>query len=325
VPVSLVGLPDLNGNGSPELAVGPLAGEAMIRDSITKELLGTVAFTRAGLQPVDLAVVRDVSGEGYPELAALFRHPDGPAAVQLTDAATGTRIDELRFFGRDWDVTALTGIDRGFDGPDIAVLGSRKESLRGGIQLRDAVDDGTVERIHLPPDPARAYRDIAALEDVNGDEHPEIATLFDYADGTAKVVIKDGASGARINTVGFPGTRLREVGASAIGVTGIGDLSGDGSPDIAVLWRKANGQGVVQVRDARTGRWIHEMQFFGNAWTVVALTSLDSNLDGVAELAVLATKAYGTDVAVQIRDASSRQAVNWISFLRAGRVPAGPR
>ncbi len=317
--VSLVGVPDLNGNGSPELAaVRMLAdnqAEVLIRDGATEQALGALGFDESGLPLVDLAVVPDISGEGYPELAALFLKPDGPAIVQLKDAATGSDAGRLLFFGKDWDTTAVTGIDRGMGGPEIAVLGVRKDTLRGGIELRPAADDGTVARMQFPVDAAREYRDLAALEDSNGDGHPELASLFTLTDGTAKVVIKDGVTQDRLNTFVFPGPGLGA--ATAIGVAGLGDLSGDGSPDIAVLFRKANGQGVVQVRDAGTGRWIHQMQFFGKDWYVVAVTRLDSNGDGVPELAVLGVRDDGTAAAVQVRDASSAQALNWIDFPAA--------
>ncbi len=162
--VSLVSVADLNGNGSPELAVARTLtdgrAEVLIRDSATKQALGTVDFIESGLPLVDLAAVGDVSGEGYPELAALFRKPDGPAVVQLKDAAAGSEIGRLRFFGKDWDVTAVTGIDRGSDGPEIAVLGVRKDTLQAGIELRpgrgrwnrgpDAVPGGCGPRVSRP-------------------------------------------------------------------------------------------------------------------------------------------------------------------------------
>ena len=316
--VSLVGIPDLNGNGSPELGVGHTLAdhrtEVLIRDSATKQAVGTVGFDDSGLQLVDLAAVGDISGEGYPELAALFRKPDGPAVVQLKDASAGSEIGRLRFFGKEWDAKAVTGIDRGSGGPEIAVLGVRDDTLRGGIELRLAADDGTVDRTRFPVDTAREYRDIAVLEDSNGDGHPELATLFTLADGTAKVVIKDGVTKVSINTFDF----LGPLGAAtAIGVAGLGDLSSDGSSDVAVLFRKANGQAVVQLRDAGTGRWLHQMQFFGSDWHVVAVTSFDSNGDGVPDLAVLGVRDDGTAVAVQVRDASTGQALNWIDFSAA--------
>ena len=59
------------------------------------------------------------------------------------------------------------------------------------------------------------------------------------------------------------------------------------------------------------------MQCFGKDWYVVALTSLDSNGDGVSDLAVLGVRDDGTVAAVQVRDASTGQALNWIDFSAA--------
>jgi hypothetical protein len=313
-----VSTPDINGNGSPELAVARVIGEkppeAVIRDSVTKAAIGKVVFADAGVDLVDLSTLSDVSGEGISELVALFRQPDGPAVVQLRDAQSGALIERLRYFGVGWNTTAITGIDTGMDGPDIAVLGNREADSRTAIQFRGAVDATSVSRMHFPTDPAREYRDVSAVPDVNGDGQPDIATLFTRENRKAKVVIKDGKTGAWINAVGFPGTQFETVGADAVGLSGMADLSDDGAPDIAVLWRKDNGQGVVQIRDAATGKWIRQMAFFGNEWNVLGLTSLDSNRDGISEIAVLAVRKDGTNAAVQIRDASSREALNWIGF-----------
>jgi hypothetical protein len=161
----------------------------------------------------------------------------------------------------------------------------------------------------------REYRDITVVEDLTGDGLPELATLFTRPDGTGAVVIKDGVTKDWVDAYLLPGPDLGT--ATAIGVTGLGDLSGDGAPELAVPFRKANGQTVVPLRDAGTGRWLHQMQFFGSDWYVVALTSLDSNGDGMPDLAVLAVTDDGTAAAVQVRDASTGQALIWIDFSNA--------
>ena len=84
--VSVVGLPDINGNGSPELGVVRTfeydRADVFIRDSATGQPVSTVNFFESGLESVDLAAVPDVSGMGHTKLAALFRHPGGQAVVQ---------------------------------------------------------------------------------------------------------------------------------------------------------------------------------------------------------------------------------------------------
>jgi hypothetical protein len=313
--LGLADVPDVVGNGSPEVAaIRRVAGngaEVVVSDSVTKQAVGMFSVSESGLQPVDLSAVRDVSGNGYPELAALFRKPDGQAVVQLKDAATGSETGTLRYFGMDWDVAAVTDVDRGHGTPEIAVLGIREDDRQGAIQVRSTADPMALDTIYLPVDPAGNYRDVAALEDSNGNGQFELAALSVLANGMARVVIMDGTTKKKISTVDLPWT---QPGAVAIGVAGIGDLSRDGSADFAVLFRKANGQGAVRVHDAGTGRFISQMSFFDLAWKVVALTDLDSNGNGVSDLAVLAVRDNGQSAAVQIRDAGSGQALNWIGL-----------
>ena len=92
------------------------------------------------------------------------------------------------------------------------------------------------------------------------------------------------------------------------------DISGNGSPELAVLLRTPNGQGVVQVRDSFNGGWVTQMQFVGKDWEVQSITSLDFNNDGRDEIAVFAITDDGSSAGVQIRNAASKAQVNWVSF-----------
>ncbi|HEX5786603.1 MAG TPA: sulfatase [Woeseiaceae bacterium] len=315
--ISVVGIPDLNGNGSPEVGVVRTSGydraDVFIRDSVTRQPVRTLNFVESGLESVDLAVVRGVSGNADTRLAALFRRPDGQAVVQLKNAA-GSGTASLRYFGKVWDATAIAGIDRSQGGPDVAVLGTRETDYQASIQLRDAGGVQPVEWIDFAADPARNHRDIAVLDDINGNGHAELASLFTLADGSARVVLRDGATRQHIRTLNFAAAQLSGGVAGAVGVTGIGDVSGNGTADVAVLWRKANGQGVVEIRDGGTGQWVREMQFFGGTWSVVAVAGLDIDGNGDAEIAVLGVRDDRTGAAVQVRDARNGQALNWIGF-----------
>ncbi len=315
--IGVVGIPDINGNGSPEVGIVRTSdydrADVFIRDSRTRQPVRTLNFFESGLESVDLSVVHGVSGTADTRLAALFRRPDGQAVVQLKNAAGGA-LASLRFFGKLQDATAIAGIDRNQGGPDIAVLGIRESDFQASIQVRDAAGIQAAEWMTFAVDPARDYRDIAVLDDSNGNGHAEIASLFSLADGTAGVVLRDGATRQTIRTLTFASAQLIGVVASPIGVTGIGDVSGNGSADVAVLWRRANGQGVVEVRDGGTGQRIREMQFFASTWSAVALTDRDFNGDGKADIAVLGVKDDRTGAAVQIRDAQTGQALNWIDF-----------
>jgi hypothetical protein len=229
----------------------------------------------------------------------------------------------LRYYGKDWEVTAITSFDTDYRldssfafKPDIGVLGSRQDGASVTVLARDVVDGLPVTRVHYPADPAREYRDVTTLIDLEGSVAPFVSTLSVQPDGSAKVDSRYLLTGSRI-TIGFPGNELRALGASAIAVAGLDDETDNLSPDVAVLWRKGNGQGVVQVRDV-FGRWQSQMQFFGNEWHVIDMAGLPF-LSGpyvawAGRIAVLAVRDDGTDVAVQVRWSGSGEAVNWISF-----------
>ncbi|MCF7985432.1 MAG: hypothetical protein K9L70_13595 [Thiohalocapsa sp.] len=127
-------------------------------------------------------------------------------------------------------------------------------------------------------------------------------------DATAKLVIKDSASGAPMRTLAFraPST------ATALGVAVLEDVGG--APGLAVLWRLASGQGLVQIRDAATGVWVRQMRFFGSAWQAGAMAAQDADFDGVSEIGVLAVNKDGTRAAIQLKDSETKQQIGWIAL-----------
>ena len=93
-------LPDMNGNGSPEMAVLGVheAGYilAQIRDIQTGLLINNVFFNQH-FPPQDFAVVPDISGNSVPELGVLGRHEIGYVLMQLRDASTGSVVSNVWF------------------------------------------------------------------------------------------------------------------------------------------------------------------------------------------------------------------------------------
>ena len=75
VPAQVAMLPDLNSNGSPEVAVLFEGGSSHvhIRDGITDALISEIDF---GDDPVSaMVVIDDISGNGMPEIALLGTRP----------------------------------------------------------------------------------------------------------------------------------------------------------------------------------------------------------------------------------------------------------
>jgi subtilisin-like proprotein convertase family protein len=101
-PIAVAALPDLNGNGAPELAVlGHQAHngkvQVFIKDARTGDLLSTQDFNSSYL-PVGLTILPDLDGNGVPELAVLGQHlEDGKMRVLIKDALTGAASPTLSF------------------------------------------------------------------------------------------------------------------------------------------------------------------------------------------------------------------------------------
>jgi hypothetical protein len=148
--------------------------------------------------------------------------------------------------------------------------------------------------------------DVASVADLNRNGTPELATLRVEADGSVLVIVRDSETKELISEIGFD-----SAGRTPLALTGIVDSTG---PGIAVLFRKPNGQGVVHIRDALTGQWVHQLYFFGELWEVEAISSHDSDGDGVSEIAVLGNYDDGSRAAIQVKDAETREKVNWIEL-----------
>lgn len=98
-PRRIAALPDLDGNGVGELAVlGQDAGGQLkteLRDAVTGGLVHNLWFDH--LDPLDLAVLRDINGNGSPEVVVLGVLPTGGVQVLIRDALTREEVGRLDF------------------------------------------------------------------------------------------------------------------------------------------------------------------------------------------------------------------------------------
>lgn len=152
-----------------------------------------------------------------------------------------------------------------------------------------------------------AVRDLGSVGDLNRNGTPELATLRVYADDMALVIVKDSETKELIGEIVFDSPGLTPLAVAGVVYDTV-------RPAVAVLFRKPSGQGIVQLRDAQTGAWIHQIYFFGEPWEVVEMTIQDGDGDGVSEIAVLGEFDDGSRTAIQIKDAASRLPVKWIEL-----------
>lgn len=265
-----------------------------------------------------VAVIGDVNGDGVEEFVAgkVGDHTAGSwegAALLFSGAdrsLLARAVSDLPLGGGQLgNAVSATGDIDGDGTPDFAAAAYLSDGAvyDGGEVLLFSGDyaAGCPVLAHLRDDLATAYdhlgeeNGLAAGVDWSGDGTPEIlagAMLADH-DGltdAGQALVFDGATGAVL-------WRLRDPDAAAydnlgVSVATIGDVTGDGTPDIAVGESREDGtevdQGAVLIFSGATGGFVRRLtdplgkgsDYFG--WAVDGADDIDG--DGTGEIAVSA-------------------------------------
>ncbi|WP_295578514.1 SBBP repeat-containing protein [uncultured Lamprocystis sp.] len=259
-----------NGEGAGGIAVNGL-GNAYVTGST-----GSTDFpTRKPLRPT-------YRGEGDVYIAKISEGKSAPVMAPLRVLSLG-------------DVSG-DGI------PDIAVV--LKEGPAGDLSVRimDAVGGASIRTFRC--DPGYVLIDLAVVPDQNGNGAPELALLGrKAATSDMQVEVHDTLSGDRLHAIVFD---LGDRTPKRLAV--LADPDG-GTAQLAVLAATSNpGYAAVQIRDARTGAWVGDVQFDPDydyrGFAVVA----DVNGNGAPELAMLGIKKTFFETGknkVELRDSRS--------------------
>jgi len=155
-----VWLPDQNGNGSQEMAVlrrnaSTGANLITILDSQTGTTIKTLNCLTTSFQGKYLALVKDLDGNGHPELAILGVRQDGKQVrVELRDALTGNLTSGLAFnphnkFNAAYQPKELTVRENTLGNPELAVLGTNQLLGKSRVEVRDVLTGNLVKYIYL--------------------------------------------------------------------------------------------------------------------------------------------------------------------------------
>jgi hypothetical protein len=146
-------MPDINDNASDEIiAVGvdPATQNirVQVRDSASAATHYNIWLGNTN-QAVDLAMVNDINGNGYPDLAILLKTPAGTGRVRVQDGLTGAFIRNL-FFSAVNNPTGITVMPdysgNGFE--ELAALGENAGERH--VQILDTASGAQVNRIDYP-------------------------------------------------------------------------------------------------------------------------------------------------------------------------------
>lgn len=318
-PQRLIVVPDVDGNGIPELALlgihrtdGNVVSQ--LRDAVTGSPIAAVAFHTIH-QPLQFLQIPDVDGSGTAGIALFgLSGNDRILRTEIRTAVTGAAVRTVAFDQWDldqWQHAIQVALpDAGRNGgatlariPLLSAFGSEAT----WITIKDALTGELAAEYGIPG--THTVLDALALPDLNGVRGSEIATLErSRVRQGIRAAIRDGGTGAHIRTMYF--TRAGEPGT----LIEVPDLNGNGSSEIGLISTNVGPRtDTVEIKDPASGEWIsRSWMWHGGSptfgWAV--LPDIDGN--GSAELAQL--QRLGAALSVLIKDARTGRVVGRVYF-----------
>ncbi len=287
-----ISVADINGDGLPDIVTSNYNSSSVsILQNTTTPGASSASFAAAlnivdgtATQPIGVAVA-DFNGDGAPDIA-VANHFSSTVSILLNTTPPGSSLPSvapIQSFSTGSRAIAVAVQDINGDGlPDVAVANYKSNTV--SVLLNTTAPGSTVPSFAPHVDfTTGKYPISVAIGDVNGDGKPDLI-VANSASNTVSVLLNNTVAGAAIPK--FAAKTDFAVGSQPLFVV-LGDLNGDGKPDLAVANEKSNNISILRNTTATgaTTPTFATKTNFAVGQNPVALAIADLNGDGMPDIA----------------------------------------
>jgi hypothetical protein len=245
-----VSIGDLNGDGKPDLAITNAFSDSMsvllntMAPGATTPSYASQATFATGIFPRSVAI-GDMNGDGQPDLA-IANYGSNSVSVLLNTTAPGATTPsyapQATFAAGNSPFSVSTGDLNGDGQPDLAIANFLFPSNSVSVLLNTTAPGATTPSYSPKATFATGgYPYSVSIGDMNGDGKPDLAIANRFSDSVS-VLLNTTAPGA--TTPSYAPQATFATGDSPTSVS-IGDLNGDGKPDLAIANRFSDSVSVL--------------------------------------------------------------------------------